>query len=128
MKQLKSGLFKSSNLTFDPSKISAHSYAWWEFVRVLKGKVVFNEYKYSVTTAKHQRTIRNLMSELGIEIDLKVNVRESLSRFNNLNELKKTSLQTTSYQLAEKARLIEERRVRNNERAKQKRLLAKGVK
>lgn len=70
MKQLKkSGIYKAANVTFNPETNEAYSYAWWRFVGVVNGRVIFNNYRYSVTTAKHQSKVRSLMAQLGIEID-----------------------------------------------------------
>lgn len=63
-------IYKAKNVTFNPSTLDAHSYAWWRFVGVVEGKVVFNNYRYSVTTAKHQRMVGVLLKELGIHVDI----------------------------------------------------------
>lgn len=64
------GIYKASNVTFDPKTLEAHSYRWWKFVAVVEGKVIFNNYRYSVSTSKHQRKVRQLLFELGIKIDI----------------------------------------------------------
>lgn len=70
MKYMKrSGIYKASNVTFDPVNMQAHSYNWWLFVSKIKGKVVFNNYSYSPTTNGHQSKVRKVMSDLGIKID-----------------------------------------------------------
>jgi hypothetical protein len=74
----RSKIYKASNVIFNPNTIEAFSYRWWKFVKVIDGLVVFNKYRYSVSTAKHQAKVRQLMIELGIKVDLYVNVRESL--------------------------------------------------
>ncbi len=56
----------------------AKSYNWWTYLKVIDGKVVFNRYRYSVTTAKHQRECMQLLAEHGIAVDLFVEKRESL--------------------------------------------------
>lgn len=86
MKQLKkSGVYQASNVTFDPSQIEARSYKWWVFVKVIGGKVVFNEYPYSNTTRRHQAKVKTLMNDLGIKIDYVVSTRESLDHSQVLN-------------------------------------------
>lgn len=45
---------KSSNFEFDLNSTTATSYDWWIFVTKENGKVIFNNYNYSVTTRKHQ--------------------------------------------------------------------------
>lgn len=79
MKYLKrSQVYRANNVSFDPKQISAFSYAWWTFVGVVEGKVVFNNYFYSPTTAKHQSKVRNLVRELGIKIDIEMPIPASL--------------------------------------------------
>lgn len=66
----KAGLYKASNVLFDPVKIEARSYGWWIFVAYIGGRVVFNDYPYSNTTRRHQQKVRQLMQSLGIHIDV----------------------------------------------------------
>lgn len=75
MKHMKrSGLYQASNynVTFDPSKVEARSYSWWVFVAKVEGLVVFNNYRYSNSTSKHQSKVRSLLNDLGIKIDLEM--------------------------------------------------------
>lgn len=74
----KLGLYKASNVTFNPKTLEANSYGWWSFVRVINGQVVFNDYRYSSSTQRHQRKVRNLMEALGIKIDIFVESPEGL--------------------------------------------------
>lgn len=114
---VRSGLYKSTNVTFNPKTCEAHSYAWWSFVKRIKGKVVFNSYRYSVTTAKHQRKVAQLLEDLGIKIDRTVQVRGGLQNIDSLKELNS----------AENATLVElechqqELRERRNKRASERR-------
>lgn len=87
MKLTKAGIYKASNVTFDPELIAAHSYDWWQFVRVIKGKVIFNKYPYSPTTRRHQGKVSRLLSELGIKVDKYVETIESLNKFDKLIDL-----------------------------------------
>lgn len=73
-------LYKAANVTFDASQIEAFSYGWWKFVKVIQGKIVFNEYSYSTTTSKHQYKVKALMRELGLEVDLYVKTKASLDK------------------------------------------------
>lgn len=79
----KLGIYKDSNgkNTFNPETCEAHSYGHWQYVRKIKNKVVFNAYKYSVTTGGHQSEMRSQLKMLGIRIDLEVNTSDSLTRF-----------------------------------------------
>lgn len=73
MKHMKrSNIYKASNVTFDPTTIKAYSYSWWCFVAKVEDKVVFNNYRYSTSTSKHQAKVRRLLEQLGIKIDLEL--------------------------------------------------------
>lgn len=112
-------IYKASNVTFNPETKQAYSYGWWRFVDVIEGKVVFNSYRYSNTTAWHQYKVRCLMEELGIKIDLEVSTSSSLSSANGcLEELENLVLET----LNETEFHALELRNRRNERARQRRL------
>lgn len=74
----RAGIYKASNVTFNPSRIEAFSYGWWKFVGVVEGKVVFNNYYYSPSTCKHQSKVRRLLAELGIKIDIEMPVPKGL--------------------------------------------------
>ena len=69
MKRLKTkAIYKASNVVFDADNMKAFSYDWWQFVgRLEDGTILFNEHNYSVTTGAHQRKVRYVMDELGIE-------------------------------------------------------------
>jgi hypothetical protein len=58
--------------------IEARSYQHWLFVTNINGLVVFNDYKYSISTAKHQSAVRRLLQGLKIKIDVFVEQLESL--------------------------------------------------
>lgn len=64
--------YEASNVTFNALKCEAYSYAWWKFVALIGGKIVFNNYNYSPSTVKHQYKVRRLMADLGIKIDLEI--------------------------------------------------------
>lgn len=73
------GEFKDCNgkLTFDGHE--ARSYGHWVFATKIKGRWVFNRYRYSVTTGKHQSTFRHFMNENGMKIAAYVDFSASLS-------------------------------------------------
>lgn len=108
----KTNLYKASNVTFDPTKIEAISYNWWLFVKRIKGKTVFNSYRYSVSTSKHQSKVRSLMSQLGIKIDRYVEIRDGLQYISTLTELNKKHNETLK-RIAERE---EEKRIARLER------------
>jgi hypothetical protein len=74
-------IYKSSSgkNTFNPETFEAHSYGHWKYVCKIKGKVVFNDYRYSVTTSKHQSEMRSLLVQLGVDKVVYVNQSQSLS-------------------------------------------------
>lgn len=81
MKLMKrANIYKASNVTFNPETCEAVSYDWWTFAKMVNGKLVFNDHGYSNTTRKHQSKVRGLLRELGLEIDLTVDVPGGLQR------------------------------------------------
>lgn len=59
----KLGVWSAANVELDAEELSAHSYGWWQFLkRFPDGRLVFNPYRYSVTTAKHQSKVRAWLS------------------------------------------------------------------
>lgn len=80
--------YEASNVTLDLEKMEAFSYSWWQFLKIINGKVVFNNYSYSSSTCKHQSKVRRMLDEHGIKIDLIVNTSMGLngsSRYNRGN-------------------------------------------
>lgn len=69
------------NNEFNLETFEARSYRHWVYVCKIKGKIVFNAYKYSHTTQSHQSNMRKLLEQLEIKIDVEVYQRESLSNF-----------------------------------------------
>jgi len=61
-------VYKNSTGTvqYNPETKQARSYAW-VFAAEINGKMVVNDYKWSVTTSCHQTTIRSLFRQLGKE-------------------------------------------------------------
>lgn len=110
MKLIKrTGIYKASNATFDPKKLEAFSYSWWKFVGVVEGKVVFNNFRYSPTTATHQYRVRQLMAELGIRIDLEIPVPVGLpGTYGSYSRFGQESCPTNSMTLAEIIQYAEE--------------------
>lgn len=74
----RSKTYKASNVTFNIHDLVATSYGWWEFLRVINGSLVFNEYRYSNTTARHQWKVRRLLEQHGIKIDLTIECPKGL--------------------------------------------------
>jgi len=85
MKYMKrANIYQASNynVTFDPNKIEARSYRWWVFVAKVEGKIIFNNYRYSNSTSKHQSKVRSLLNELNIKIDVEMPVPKGLNGSN----------------------------------------------
>lgn len=74
----KSGLYKASNVTFSPATCEAYSYGWWRFVERIDGKLVFNRYRYSNSTCKHQLKVWRLLRQLGLVIDIELESPDGL--------------------------------------------------
>lgn len=83
----RAGIYKANNVTFDPKTMSAHSYVWWKFVGIVEGKTIFNSFRYSVSTAKHQRKVAQVMSDLGIKIDITMPLPRGIRADQTLSEL-----------------------------------------
>lgn len=82
MKQMKRTphVYKGRNVMLDVLEVKATSYNWWQFVKRVKGIVVFNSHRYSVTTARHQSEVLSMLrSRSHIKPDLFVDTRVSLS-------------------------------------------------
>lgn len=82
----RAGLYKASNVTFDPTTCVALSYNWWIFVRRIDKTVIFNDYRYSATTQRHQRKVQELLSRLGITIDLIIEAPRGLQNLSDAFE------------------------------------------
>lgn len=54
---------------FNSETMQAYSYGWWRFVEKVGNYVVFNNYRYSHSTSKHQSDTIVLMDRLDIKID-----------------------------------------------------------
>lgn len=59
--------FSGGKLDFDPVTGLGHSYSWYEITKVIKGKLVLNTYRYSVTTGSHVSILQALLEDLGIK-------------------------------------------------------------
>lgn len=82
----RSNLYKASNVYFNPILRQAASYNWWVFVKVIEGRLVFNNYNYSNTTIRHQWKVKRLLETLNIKIDLEMPVPNGLQTIETLEE------------------------------------------
>lgn len=81
-------LYKANNVTFDPTTTEAYSYRWWCFVKVINGKVIFNNYYYSPSTCKHQNKVWHLLRALNIKIDCTAKFPNGISPVNYEDAIK----------------------------------------
>lgn len=63
----RAGIYKASNLDFNPETGLGHSYDWYEITKVIKGQLVLNTFNYSATTIKHHNKLWKLLKQLGLE-------------------------------------------------------------
>lgn len=56
-------IFRNSTGTniFDVGRMLATSFNWWQYYKVIKGVKIFNNYRYSYSTSKHQRDFLELI-------------------------------------------------------------------
>jgi len=83
----KTGIYKAANVIFNPKTLDATSYNWWRFVGLVEGVLVESTYRYSVTTAKHQRKVRGIMNELGIKPKLSLPLPRGVRHDQTLAEM-----------------------------------------
>jgi len=88
----RTGVYKNSTGSnyYDPAKREALSYDWWYFVKQFdiggRKLTVFNDYSYSSSTTGHQRDVRQLMRQLGHNIDLYISAPAGLQNINSAME------------------------------------------
>lgn len=117
MKLMKrSNTYQASNVSFCPETISAYSYRWWKFVAKIDGVVVFNNYRYSNSTSKHQWKVRLLMQNLGIKIDISAPFPKGI----NCHSLEEVILEAEEG-LCNEFLNEESKKIRTSERAKERR-------
>ncbi len=65
----KTGVYKNSSGTFqfNPATAECLSYEWYAISRQFKGKLIFNNYRYSNTTNKHIIKCRQLLEDHGFK-------------------------------------------------------------
>ena len=73
-------IWKGASVTFNPETCEAHSYKWWLFVAKVKNKVIFNNYRYSVSTSNHQNKVKRLLAQLGVKIDFYAEFPQGIDR------------------------------------------------
>lgn len=110
------GLYKASNVTFNPKTLSAHSYDWWQFVKQVDGKVIFNNYRYSQTTSGHQRKVARVLRELGIVYETVKTVRD-LTYLETLEQVYAAHAENIEKEKVE----AELKRIERNKRARERR-------
>lgn len=83
----KKWVYNASNVRYEVNTQAAWSYDWWQFVKRIDNLLVFNTHKYSPTTQRHQRKVRELMERLGHSATVYVDIREGLQGINSAAEL-----------------------------------------
>jgi hypothetical protein len=96
----RAGIYKGVNVTFNPETKTALSYNWWEFVKVIGGKVFFNSYRYSTSTQRHQSKVRRLLEALEITIDFDVEAPQGLQNSLGAIEYMETRIKTLFDEMA----------------------------
>lgn len=82
--------YKASNVELNLNTMTAVSYNWWTFLKIIDGKLVFNSYAYSPSTQRQQSKVLRVLAEKGIKIDFVIESKKSLtdsSLFNDAKEL-----------------------------------------
>ena len=84
------GLYKAgANCTFNSTTKDAYSYGWWRFVSYQHGVLILNDYQYSATTRQHQSKVKRLLAEIGLEIGVVVESRDSIPTLSKKSDLTK---------------------------------------
>lgn len=76
-------VWKASNVEVNTDECIATSYGWWQFVKKVNGLVIFNSYRYSPSTSKHQYKVRCLLSKLNIKVDLFIEAPRGLQNLSD---------------------------------------------
>lgn len=111
------------NVTFNPKTLEAFSYKWWRFVALVEGVLIFNNYRYSVSTAKHQRKVAGVMHDLGITPDITLRLPRGIRHDQTLAELYMEAEEYECDAFLEQ----EEKKISRNERAQKRRLERKAI-
>lgn len=109
----RAGIYKAANVTFNPQTCEAFSFSWWRFVAKINGKLVFNNYRYSATTSKHQSRVREVLRELGIKIDVSLSLPKGINS-NSMVELRRAHASNAKRE----ANLQEQKRIERNKKSK----------
>jgi hypothetical protein len=80
--------YRASNVELNVNDLTAVSYGWWTFLKVIDGKLVFNSYAYSPSTQRQQSKVLKVLAEKGIKIDFIIESRKSLTDSNLFNDAK----------------------------------------
>jgi len=96
----KNGLVKGNSFTFNKITLEGFSYKWWQVsLKLDQNTVLFNNYKYSQTTTRHQYEILGLLKEqqerFGFRI-FTVSIPEGLQDRNAVLNFVKNNLKTIS--------------------------------
>lgn len=73
-------VYKSNNLYFNPETMHATSYRWYDLLKVVNGKLLFNSYNYSNSTIKHKHKLSHVLNSLNITPDEYIDAPQGLQR------------------------------------------------
>lgn len=109
--------YKASNVELDLNTMTAVSYNWWTFLKVIDGQLVFNSYAYSPSTQRQQSKVLKVLAEKGIKIDFIIESRKSLtnsSLFEDAKELIRNDIEDLNDAINKKG----SQKAKNEERIK----------
>lgn len=99
----------------------ATSYGHWCFLKVIRGKLIFNHYSYSQQTNAHQSCVREVLAELKMKIHAEVCQHRSLDHGIEVNsyvyELEMAKYKLTRKGLSKKTRARLQWEISINEKA-----------
>lgn len=102
------GLFKCSNLTYNPKTGQGYSFDWYRIVDKIDGQYILNTYNYSNSTIKHVSKIREILSECGVREYFEIEAPQGLQ---NLEQ----SVHYYDYLIKKLNKELENKRIRKPE-------------
>ena len=66
---VRSHTFAGRHFWFDCTTLESRSYFWWPITKVIRGKLIFNDYFYSKMTSNDQHKSREILKALNVKVD-----------------------------------------------------------
>lgn len=107
--------FVGSNVWLSLPTMQATSYGWWTMLKRINGKLVFNSYRYSTSTTRHQSKVRETLRNLGIKVDVEIEAPKGLQDLQSAVEFYERRIQALVVEI-EKPR---SQKAKNKERVKE---------